>query len=129
MMSTMLVRHEVASASAVRRELALDLDLHGLDTDTIDAVTLVVSELVGNAVRHADIPEDGQLGIGWAVRPHEVFVAVEDPSSELPVRREAAPDALNGRGLAIVDALSSEWGVEPTETGKRVWAKVATSAA
>jgi anti-sigma regulatory factor (Ser/Thr protein kinase) len=124
MMSVMMVRHEVTGASAVRRELALDLDLHGLDEDTIDAVTLVASELVGNAVRHAGIAADGELDIAWTIGPHDVMISVEDPSPLLPVRRNAAPDAPNGRGLAIVDALTSAWGVEPTKRGKRVWAKV-----
>jgi serine/threonine-protein kinase RsbW len=124
MMGVMMVRHEASSASAVRRELALDLDLRGCHAETIDAVTLVVSELLGNAVRHAGIPDDGELGVDWTVGADEVVISVEDPSSELPVRREAGPDAPNGRGLKIVEALTSSWGVEPTQRGKRVWARV-----
>jgi serine/threonine-protein kinase RsbW len=126
MMGAMLVRHEATSASAVRRELTYDLELHGLDDDTIDAATLVASELVGNAVRHAGVPENGALDIGWTVAFDEVVIYVDDPSPALPVRRQATPDAPNGRGLTIVDALTAEWGVEPTPAGKRVWAKLRT---
>jgi two-component sensor histidine kinase len=124
MIGVMMVRHEASSAAAVRRELALDLDLRGLDEEVIDAVTLVASELVGNAVRHACIPERDHLDIGWYVGPDEITISVEDPSSALPVRRIASPEATNGRGLTIVEALTSDWGVERTQRGKRVWAKV-----
>ncbi len=35
------------------------------------------------------------------------------------------PDALDGRGLALVDALSEQWGVEDRPLGKAVWFDVA----
>jgi two-component sensor histidine kinase len=120
----MLVRHEPASASAVRREIALDLDLHGVDPDRIDEVALVASELIGNAVRHCDATERNELDVSWTVGTQDVVVSVEDPSETLPVLRHPPPDAPSGRGLTIVQALTSEWGVEPTQRGKRVWARI-----
>jgi hypothetical protein len=33
-------------------------------------------------------------------------------------------DAVTGRGLALVDQLSTSWGVEPTSAGKLVWCEV-----
>lgn len=125
-MGAMLVRHEATSASAVRRELTCDLELHGLDDDTIDAATLVASELVGNAVRHAGVPENGALDIGWTVGRDEIVIYVDDPSPVLPVAREATPDAPSGRGLRIINTLAASWGAEPTPVGKRVWAKLST---
>lgn len=123
-MRTMLIRHEPTSASSVRRELALDLDLHGIDEDVIDEVTLVASELIGNAVRHAGLDSSDELDVTWTVRDHEVEVSVEDPSDELPVSRHATPDEENGRGLTIIEALTSNWGYAQTARGKRVWAKI-----
>ncbi|HZZ97011.1 MAG TPA: ATP-binding protein [Jatrophihabitantaceae bacterium] len=123
-MGAMLVRHEPTSASAVRRELALDLELHGFDDESVDTVTLVASELVGNAIRHAGIADHGELDVGWTVGAGEVYLSVEDPSSELPRRRYVTPDSPGGRGLAIVEALTAEWGVDLTPRGKRVWAKL-----
>lgn len=123
-MGQMLVRHEPATASAVRRELALDLDLHGVGPEVTDDVTLVASELIGNAIRHAGGGERDAWAVSWTIRPGEVVLSVEDPSSDLPVRRCAAPDAPSGRGLAIVESLSLDWGVERTARGKRVWARV-----
>lgn len=123
-MGVMLVRHEATSASEVRRELTADLQLHGLDDDAIDAVTLVASEIVGNAIRHAGASSDNVLDIGWTVGQDEVVISVEDPSSVLPVPRRATPEAPSGRGLGIIDALSAEWGADLTPSGKRVWARI-----
>jgi anti-sigma regulatory factor (Ser/Thr protein kinase) len=125
-MGAMLVRHEPASAAVVRHEIALDLDLHGVDEDALHDVTVVATELVGNAIRHGNAnPDDPSAWtVAWSIGPDEILISVEDPNDAVPVVRHAAPDAPSGRGLAIVSALSSEWGVDPMETGKRVWAKV-----
>jgi two-component sensor histidine kinase len=120
----MLVRHEPASASAVRREIALDLDLHGVAPERIDEVALVASELIGNAVRHSDVSERNELDVNWTVDSKAVVLSVEDPSDAVPVPRHAPADAPSGRGLTIVQALTSAWGVEPTQRGKRVWARI-----
>ena len=112
-MGAMLVRHEPASAAAVRRELALDLDPHGVHRTSIDDVTLVASELVGNAVRHAGARRQRLVDRRLERRrPTTVVISVEDPSTRLPVLRAPGPGAPNGRGLAIVEALSPDWGVE-----------------
>jgi anti-sigma regulatory factor (Ser/Thr protein kinase) len=127
-MGEMLVRHEPATASAVRRRLALDLEFHGVDADVLDDITLVASELIGNAIRHASNGDSDSWAVTWTVTGDDVVISVEDPSAELPVRRRAAPEACNGRGLAIVETISSDWGVELTDRGKRVWARVPCAA-
>lgn len=124
-MGAMLVRHEPTSASTVRRELALDLDLHGVDDTVVDDAALVVSELVGNAVRHAGVDAHEHLDVSWSISEQHLTISVEDPSDEHPVLRRAAPDAPSGRGLSIIAALAVDWGVEPTPRGKRVWATLA----
>jgi signal transduction histidine kinase len=87
----------------------------------LDPVLLVVSELVGNAVRHGRPPVDLRLRkAGQGVR-----VAVHDDDSAPPTAVEATRDAESGRGLLLVDALASESGVEQIEgDGKVVWARV-----
>ncbi len=127
-MGEMLVRHEPATATAVRRQLALELEFHGVHPDVVDDITLVASELVGNAIRHARGDERDSWAVTWVVQPDEILISVEDPSTDLPVPRRPAPDAPNGRGLAIVETLSSDWGYELTGRGKRVWAKVKVAA-
>jgi Histidine kinase-like ATPase domain len=83
------------------------------------AVTgLVVSELVTNAITHAQTAIDLTLSAhGQAIR-----VAVRDRSPDLPIQRQAFLD-LHGRGLTLVAGLSNAWGVLPTaDGGKVVWA-------
>ena len=86
-----------------------------------DEVTLLVSELTSNAVRHAGTPFTVSLACDGSL----VRVEVSDDDPAFPVARQAPVDAITGRGLMIVDALASNWGVEPTSTGKIVWFEVA----
>ena len=124
-MGAMLVRQEPASVATARRELALELDLHDVDPDIVDDAALVLTEILGNAIRHCAPVESGDLDVSWAVLPDSVSISVEDPCEDMPTLRRAAPDAASGRGLAIVEALAEEWGVDRTLRGKRVWARIA----
>lgn len=123
-MGAMLVRHEPSSVAMVRREIAADLASNGLTPEAVDDVTLIASELVGNAVRHAPLAPDGDLDIAWTISPTNVLVSVADASSTEPELGTVSEHDPAGRGLTIVDALSSTWGVEQLRTGKRVWARV-----
>lgn len=116
------VRHDVSSAAVVRREIAADLRERSVTADSVHDVVLVVSELVGNAVVHAE--HDADLDVAWDLDGDTVIVRVQDGSDVAPQPRDAASDATNGRGLAIVAALSAEWGVQRAARGKLVWAKV-----
>jgi anti-sigma regulatory factor (Ser/Thr protein kinase) len=122
---TLAVRHDRASAALVRHSIADDLAGNGIDTDSIDDVVLVASELVGNAVRHAEASFDSSLAVSWDVEADAVVVRVLDGSPELPRRRSSNDNETSGRGLAIVAAVSADWGVRRNESGKQVWARVA----
>jgi anti-sigma regulatory factor (Ser/Thr protein kinase) len=124
MAGTLLVRHEPASAAFVRRQLACDLARYDLPPEVIDDAVLVVSELVGNAVRHAPASAAGTLDVSWDVDESGVRVCVGDPSDQPPRARVAREDETRGRGLMIVDAMSDDWGVERGVHGKRIWAHV-----
>jgi hypothetical protein len=56
-------------------------------------------------------------------------VEVHDENATLPARRQATPMDEGGRGIALVDALSSGWGAETTSDGKTVWFEVAAATA
>jgi anti-sigma regulatory factor (Ser/Thr protein kinase) len=106
------------------REFALDaLDETGdaaPDEAFVERVLLVVSELATNAVLHARTPFVVRMtGGGGSVR-----VAVFDTSAGRPEPGAPDPAAVTGRGLGIVDALASAWGVEAADGGKWVWAEV-----
>ena len=90
-----------------------------------DAATLIVSELVTNAIVHAATP--AELRAQWSKGVLRIEV-VDHAEGNPPDPRVAAPDDENGRGLLLVDALSTAWGVESTDEGKVVWAEVAAGA-
>jgi hypothetical protein len=53
-----------------------------------------------------------------------VVIYVWDVSSQMPVRCDAGPDAEGGRGLLVIDALSTNWGAYRKDTGKVVWVMI-----
>jgi serine phosphatase RsbU (regulator of sigma subunit)/anti-sigma regulatory factor (Ser/Thr protein kinase) len=85
----------------------------------VDAA-LVAAELTANALHHAEGPITVVVrgGEGWLV------VAVEDGNPRPPVRPAASTSNMTGRGLALVEAVSTRWGVKRTTAGKRVWAEL-----
>ncbi|MET0276569.1 MAG: ATP-binding protein, partial [Acidimicrobiia bacterium] len=86
----------------------------------VDNAALVVTELVTNAVRHADT----EMLLVLDVASGHIDVRVQDESPELPRPRDLDPGALSGRGLALVEALSTAWGVEERAGTKVVWATI-----
>lgn len=119
---TLLVRHDAASAAAVRRQVAADLTTRSLTADSVDDVLLVISELVGNAITHA--ADSGELDVVWQLEGDTVTVRVSDDSTDLPQLKHVDASATNGRGLAIVAAIAQDWGVHRRRGGKQVWARV-----
>lgn len=103
---------------AARRSVAAILEGWSAEDVAWDAA-LVTSELATNAVRH------GQSAFRLLVSraPGVVRVAVEDVADGWPRRRDAAVDAFDGRGLAIVEALSDRSGCEERLGGKVTWAE------
>ena len=97
-------------------------ELRRLDRiDLTDDAALVASELATNAVLHGD----GIVRV--AVDPvHEgVRLEVEDRTRVPPVLALATSDAMTGRGLRLVAAMASRWGVDPSDGGgKVVWAEL-----
>ena len=91
----------------------------GPDPDTAFAATLLVSELVANAVVHAN----SDMVLSVSHDPGSLHVEVEDhDGAPLVARRHPAPcDQVSGRGLDLVSTLASSWGVRPTAAGKAVW--------
>lgn len=101
------------------------------EAGVLDEAQLLVSELVGNAVRHGAPPIEVEVRCAGA---ETLQIRVRDAADGEPAQRDAGPDDEGGRGLALVDLLSEAWGIEPTEPGKAVWfrlrlARAATSAA
>ena len=88
--------------------------------EAIDTVVLLVSELVTNAVLHAG--SDVELSV--RLLPDAVRVEVVDTSPVIPSPKDADDTDTSGRGLAIMDAMASAWGIAPLPDGKCVWFEV-----
>ncbi|MFF4014618.1 SpoIIE family protein phosphatase [Streptomyces sp. NPDC001843] len=90
-----------------------------LPADDIDAVLLVVSELVTNALVHTG----GQVRLDLTFVSRRLRVAVTDASPRTPVKPTSIGwEATGGRGILLVDAVSAAWGTLPVSGGKQVWA-------
>ena len=110
---------EPGAAGSARR-WARELLVASVGEDTTDAVELVLTELVQNAVFHANTPMTVRLRTG----EDGVWVAVADGSAVLPSSGLTSVEAMSGRGLVMVVAVASDWGVEPQPDGKVVWARI-----
>jgi serine phosphatase RsbU (regulator of sigma subunit)/anti-sigma regulatory factor (Ser/Thr protein kinase) len=112
---------------AVRRARAfVGTELSNLDSNLLDSVELVVTELVTNAVLHGAAP----IRLTLAVLDGTVRVEVRDVGRRMPLQMPATGETMTGRGLALVSALSSgNWGVRPDREGKSVWAEVSAEPA
>jgi two-component sensor histidine kinase len=78
---------------------------------------LLASELVTNAVTHGR----GQVRILMEYDATGLAITVSDDEPAQPVIPEEELSATGGRGLRLVDGLSSDWGITPCRPGKGVW--------
>jgi anti-sigma regulatory factor (Ser/Thr protein kinase) len=78
---------------------------------------LLVSELATNAVLHGRT----EFEILAKLSPSRLRIEVADGNARTPSPVMVPTRSTSGRGLAIVQQVSSAWGVEQHETGKIVW--------
>ena len=113
------------SAGAARRFVAATLHRWGVG-GLIEVVVLLAGELVTNAIVHTPAAPVG-LVVCWI--DSVVRVEVHDSSPQPPTRdRLASWDDERGRGLGLVTALATRWGVDVDQhrDGKAVWFEVHT---
>jgi anti-sigma regulatory factor (Ser/Thr protein kinase) len=91
------------------------------DDELLDAAELVVTELANNAVLHARSP----FSVAVRTEDRHVWLSVRDASLSMPALSTPGTMDRFGRGLGMVAALSSSWGVDADEAGKVVWARLA----
>lgn len=100
-----------------------------------DSAELVASELVTNAVKatgepvpqgsYVNVWDLAVIAVELRVSGRGLRVAVGDSSREQPALQTVDADAEGGRGLVLVAALSTRWGVCPAPDGKVTWADLA----
>jgi anti-sigma regulatory factor (Ser/Thr protein kinase) len=115
-MSEQVRRRFDATPKAVREARAfLQSVIAGrVDRESQGDLTLALSELTSNAVRHAGTPFEVVVETNGHVR-----IEVEDGSTDAPLPK--APSDEGGRGLAIVEGLCDRWGVHIVRGKKCVW--------
>ncbi len=114
-------RRDVPEIPRSRRFVAEVLERSGKGAS--DAVLLVASELVTNAVRHGD----GDVELRIDVDDGHVRLEVLDDGhvKVTAPRRAPSPTALGGRGLHLVREASNRWGAGFDPAGRtRVWAEL-----
>jgi anti-sigma regulatory factor (Ser/Thr protein kinase) len=85
--------------------------------DLCDDAALLASEVVTNAIRHAG----GSVTVRAERDGEQLVVQVLDASTNEPMVLPLDPWAEAGRGMSLVDAIASDWGVAPHPAGKVVW--------
>ncbi|MGN9806089.1 ATP-binding protein [Micromonospora sp. L32] len=110
----------VATACRRARELVGEACGRWNAPELVGPASLVLSELVGNVVRHAHTP----MQVTLTLRRPYLHVAVTDGSRSAARPNNQGLRAEGGRGLMLVRELAQRWGSAPLADGKVVWAVV-----
>ena len=113
---------EASSATAARSEVTRRL-AQRLTSGALDDVRLLLTELITNALRHADMRPDDEIGVKAELADGTVRIEVHDPGRDGPVAVRSPGARGGGYGLFLVDRLTSRWGVERRD-GTTVWAEL-----
>ena len=88
----------------------------------MDSAVLVASELAANAVTHAD----SGFRIRISLAPTTLRIDVSDSGEGTPEPQRLSISEEHGRGLHLIDALTTAWGLDDAPgIGKVVWAELA----
>jgi anti-sigma regulatory factor (Ser/Thr protein kinase) len=110
-----------AAASVARRAVSAVLTEVRVDADVADDLLLVTSELVTNAVEHTE----GIASLRLERSSRGLLLRVHDQGGGLPEVRNGDTRSIGGRGLRLVEALTTDWGCVEDANGKYVWAEFA----
>jgi anti-sigma regulatory factor (Ser/Thr protein kinase) len=112
---------DASSVGAARRmvkgELAGGLGRSAAGAELVEAASLLLSELVTNSIVHARTDVEVRL----IADDHMLRAEVSDGNPTVPSSRRGHELAGTGRGLQLIDQLSTRWGVSSSDAGKTVW--------
>ena len=114
-MSTLRLEPAVESTPIARHWVRAHL--RNIPPDVAECAALLTSELVTNAILHADTP----LSVTLHTLADRIRVDVADGSVVVPSIKDYGTEAATGRGLTLFDTLASAWGVQLVPGGKIVW--------
>lgn len=118
--AVLVLAPDPAAVGAARRFVAATCSAGSTTADLRDTAVLLASEAVTNAFIHGR----SETRIAVEACLHRVRVEVADGNSRHPKRVEQDAEALDGRGLTIIDLVASGWGVRDDPYGKTVWFEV-----
>jgi anti-sigma regulatory factor (Ser/Thr protein kinase) len=102
-----------------RRFLDETLAAWAVDEDVVMTAQLCVSELVTNAVIHTGTRPEMTVELDDECLT--VLVLDHGGEGDVAATTEVDPVRVSGRGLTLVDAVTSAWGVRQTPDGTTVW--------
>lgn len=121
----MSLERDPQAPSLARAAVAGFTETSALAATELATLTLLVSELVSNAVLHSDAPPaSGILLRAHLLREDAVRVEVIDRGSGFTATPRNPAQPLGGYGLYLVDKQATRWGVDH-ECGTRVWFELA----
>lgn len=124
--ASVMLPHATQSVRSARRRLADDLARRGISDEVIGDASLVISEIISNALKHARPLSSGQIRVAWDLSSTSLELQVSDGGGPTrPYLQTPSLSSLGGRGLGIVATLCSEWGVRQDTEGTTVWATLA----
>ena len=116
---------DVASISSARG-LVVDFAEDRLSDMRLDELTLMISEVVANAVRHGSPEPDGNIGLHLEEDQHALRVVVTDGGEDFAFDPGSMEDARNTHfGLLFVDRLADRWGFS-LDGKTAIWLEVDT---
>jgi anti-sigma regulatory factor (Ser/Thr protein kinase) len=111
------------SAASAARNALLALDGR-VDSELLNDIRLLVSELVTNSIRHSEIGVEDRVTLDVAVTENVIRVEVADSGKGFePAPREADQTRPGGWGLYLVDRIADRWGVACNNL-TRVWFEI-----
>jgi anti-sigma regulatory factor (Ser/Thr protein kinase) len=95
-------------------------DGRAADHDLVYEAGVVVSELLSNAAG----ARRSRIALRLDVHHGGIRIEIYDDGPGVPVERQVPVDEVGGRGLRIVDSLSTSWGTILRPAGKCVWSEM-----
>jgi anti-sigma regulatory factor (Ser/Thr protein kinase) len=115
------LEHHPTAAGRARTFVHDQCHAVGINDGTRETAVLLTSEIVTNAFLHGR----SRATVTLSADEYRLRVEVGDDNTRLPHKATPDREALNGRGLAIVDMLAHNWGADAHQQGKVVWFELA----
>lgn len=112
------------SSAGIARRFVRDVLVDWEREDLADLAQFLANELVTNSVLHAST----EVELSVSLERDRLRVEVQDENPQAPMKKDYSLSATTGRGLVLVEELSSDWGSEPANAGKVVWFELAGEA-